>query len=45
MLFGNYPMISPRQALDGLDGLGLDDEGRELFLAANAQRALGLPSD
>jgi uncharacterized protein len=45
-MFGtNYPMVFHQQALDGLDGLGLDDEGRELFLAGNAQRALGLPSD
>jgi predicted TIM-barrel fold metal-dependent hydrolase len=43
VLFGtNYPMLSPRQALDGLDQLGLDDETRQLFLAGNAQRLLAL---
>jgi predicted TIM-barrel fold metal-dependent hydrolase len=35
-------MIGHAQALDGLDALGLDDEARELFLAGNAQRLLGL---
>jgi predicted TIM-barrel fold metal-dependent hydrolase len=45
MFATNYPMIFPRQALDGLDRLGLDDEGRELFLAGNAQRALTLSSN
>jgi uncharacterized protein len=44
VMFGtNYPMLFPQQALDGLDRLELDDEGRELFLAGNAQRALALP--
>ena len=43
VLFGsNYPMIAPAKALDGLDCLGLDEEGRRLFLAANAQRVFGL---
>jgi uncharacterized protein len=38
-------MIFPQQALDGLDGLGLDDEGRDLILAGNAQRTLALPAN
>jgi len=43
VLFGtNWPMISPAQALDGLDALGLDDEVRALFLGGNAQRVFGL---
>jgi uncharacterized protein len=43
VMFGsNYPMIAPRHALEGLDGLGLNDETRELFLGGNAQRLLGL---
>jgi uncharacterized protein len=44
VMFGtNYPMLSPQQALKDLDGLGLDNEVRDLFLAGNAQRVLGLP--
>ncbi len=43
VLFGtNYPMILPAKALEGLDALGLDDEGRALFLAGNARRVFGL---
>ena len=43
VLFGtNYPMITPARALDGLDDLGLSDQGREAFLAGNAQRVFGL---
>jgi uncharacterized protein len=43
VLFGtNYPMIAHQQALDGLDGLGLDSEARELFLGGNAGRLLRL---
>ena len=46
VLFGsNYPMIAPEQALDGLDGLGLDEQTRGLFLAGNAQRVFGLAED
>ena len=45
VLFGtNYPMLTPERALDGLDELALDNETRELFLAGNAQRLLGLPA-
>jgi predicted TIM-barrel fold metal-dependent hydrolase len=43
VLFGtNFPMLSHFQALEGIDELGLDEETRELFLAGNAQRLLGL---
>lgn len=43
VLFGtNYPMITPAQALAGLDGLGLDDETTALFLAGNARRVFAL---
>ena len=39
MLFGtNYPMIGHAHALDGLDGLGLTDDGRRDYLHANAER-------
>jgi uncharacterized protein len=38
----NHPMVLPRQALEGLDELELDDETRALFLGGNAQRLLGL---
>lgn len=44
VLFGsNYPMILPHKALEDLAHLGLDDEARALFLAANARRVFGLP--
>lgn len=43
VLFGtNFPMIAPAKALEGLGGLGLDDETTELFLAGNAVRVFGL---
>ena len=35
-------MIAPDAALADLETLGLDDETRELFLAANAHRVFGL---
>jgi len=39
VLFGsNYPMLTPAQALHGIDELGLNDEARADFLGANAQR-------
>lgn len=39
VLFGtNYPMIMPAKALEGLAGLGLDNETKDLFLGRNAQR-------
>ncbi|MBA4863949.1 amidohydrolase [Streptomyces sp. PSKA54] len=43
VLFGtNYPMITPAQALEHLDDLGLDDETLELFLHGNARRIFDL---
>jgi predicted TIM-barrel fold metal-dependent hydrolase len=43
VLYGsNWPMISPQDCLDQVDGLGLDDEARELFLSGNAKRVFGL---
>jgi predicted TIM-barrel fold metal-dependent hydrolase len=38
----NFPMIAPAQALEGIDELALDAETRELFLAGNVRRLLGL---
>jgi len=43
VLFGtNWPMIAPKKALEGLDGLGIDAEARALFLAGNASRVFRL---
>jgi hypothetical protein len=43
VMFGtNYPMIFHQLALDGIDDLRLDDQVRELFLAGNARRVLGV---
>ena len=43
VLFGtNWPMIAPAKALEGLDGLGLDDEARAAFLHGNARRVFAL---
>ena len=43
VLFGsNYPMIAPADCLAGLDGLGLDDEAKRLFLGENARRVFRL---
>ncbi|MEM7410133.1 MAG: amidohydrolase family protein [Myxococcota bacterium] len=43
VLFGtNYPMMTPAQALGGLDELELDADTRALFLAGNAERVYGL---
>jgi predicted TIM-barrel fold metal-dependent hydrolase len=43
VMFGtNWPMIAPRKALEGLDGLGLDATTRTAFLAGNAARVFGL---
>ena len=40
-MFGtNYPMLDPAQALDHLDDLDLDDEGRDLFLRGQRQARL-----
>jgi predicted TIM-barrel fold metal-dependent hydrolase len=43
VMFGtNWPMIAPKKALEGFDGLGLDAEARSLFLAGNAMRVFRL---
>ncbi len=43
VLFGsNYPMILPRQALEGLEELHLDEAGKAAFLAGNATRVYKL---
>jgi uncharacterized protein len=43
VMFGtNYPMIFHEQALEGLDGLGLDEETEGAFLGGNACRLLGV---
>lgn len=43
VLFGtNYPMITPLQALEHLEQLGLDEETRGLFLSGNARRLFAL---
>jgi predicted TIM-barrel fold metal-dependent hydrolase len=43
VLYGsNYPMILPAHALADLDGLGLDDEVRALYLQGNARRVFKL---
>ena len=39
VLFGsNYPMLTPRRALEDLDSLALDQETTDLFLHQNARR-------
>ncbi|MEL6359471.1 MAG: amidohydrolase family protein [Pseudomonadota bacterium] len=39
ILFGsNWPMLTPKQCLDGLDSLDLDDRQKELFLRENTRR-------
>lgn len=46
VMFGsNHPMVAPAQALADLDGLGLDEETRELFLAGNARRVFELDAN
>jgi predicted TIM-barrel fold metal-dependent hydrolase len=43
VMFGtNWPMLSPARALERLDGLGLDNDARHLFLAGNARRVFRL---
>ncbi len=43
VLFGtNYPMFSPKKALEGLAELGLSPEAQQLFLSGNAQRIFKL---
>jgi predicted TIM-barrel fold metal-dependent hydrolase len=44
VLFGsNHPAWPAPECLRGLDRLALDDETRELFLHANAERVFKLP--
>lgn len=39
VMFGtNWPMLSPSRALERIDSMGLDPEGRALFLGGNAAR-------
>jgi len=35
-------MIMPAKALEGLEGLGLDAETKEMFPGRNAQRVFGI---
>lgn len=43
VLFGtNYPMLTPKQCLDGFDALALDEEVQNAFLAGNAKRVFRL---
>jgi len=46
VLFGsNYPMILPARALEGVEGLGLDETAREMFLGGNAMRVFDLEAE
>ena len=46
VLFGtNYPMIPHARCATGLSGLGLTDDGAELFLSANARRVFALDGE
>jgi hypothetical protein len=43
VMFGtNYPMITPAKCLEGLEGLGLDEEAKRMYLYENAQRVFRL---
>ncbi len=43
VLFGsNYPMILPGKALEGLPGLGLEEDVKADFLSGNARRVYGI---
>lgn len=43
VMFGtNWPMLSPSRCLEGLDQLGLSDEGRDAYLSGTARRVFGL---
>ena len=43
ILFGsNFPMLTPKRCLEGLDGIGLDAAGRAAFLAGAARRVFRL---
>jgi hypothetical protein len=44
VMFGtNYPMVTAAACLKDLDGIGLSDEVKKLFLCDNAKRVFGLP--
>jgi len=43
VMFGtNYPMMTPGMALEGLEGLGLEEAVQDLFLSSNARRVFRL---
>jgi predicted TIM-barrel fold metal-dependent hydrolase len=43
VLFGtNYPMLFPAKCMEKFEDLGLEEDGRELFLFRNAERIFGL---
>jgi predicted TIM-barrel fold metal-dependent hydrolase len=43
VMFGtNWPMLSPRRCLQGLNDLSLSDEQTEDFLSGNARRVFKL---
>ena len=43
VMFGtNWPMLSPKRALEKLTDLALDDEARDVFLGGNARRVFKL---
>ena len=43
VMFGtNWPMLAPRQCLEGLSGLALSKELSDMFLAGNARRVFKL---
>ena len=43
VMFGsNWPMIAPKKALEGLDGLDLHEKTRAAFLSGNAARVFRL---
>jgi predicted TIM-barrel fold metal-dependent hydrolase len=43
VMFGtNWPMLSPRKCLEGLNGLGLSQEQSEMFRSGNARRVFKL---
>jgi uncharacterized protein len=45
VLFGsNYPMLTPRECLEDLSQLKLDDETKRMFLSENAERVFSLNS-
>lgn len=46
VMFGtNWPMLSPKRALEKLSDLGLDDEAQALFLGGNARRVFNLSAE